>query len=193
MRYSGYESRFGRVQLLKFRHVFQHDYISPLLHRHSVVAAHRNLHIFHLEIALLVVGVNLQRLAFGLRCLLFLLLIFPHSANQTTQQVVAHGYFLSRLPDDVLTFQIQYVQRFIVDKEYNLLIVQTDDRFIDGIDDGFQITFGSHEVRNRAVVVIFQPFGHPIEILRHLFQFLVSPQVQLGIIIMVGYLKDTFH
>ena len=184
MRDSRDKRGFCRIQFLKLCDVFQQHHIAPLLHCHPIFSRHRDVHVLHLKITFLIVGIDFQRL------LLHLSTLFYQPSYQTAQQVVAHGYFLSRLPDDVFPLQVQHIQCLMIDKKDIHFIVQSDNRFINGVDDSFHVAFGSHQVGQGTVMILVQSSGHPVKVLRNFHQFFASFQIQSHIVIMVGYFQN---
>jgi hypothetical protein len=71
MRDSRDKRGFCRIQFLKLCDVFQQHHIAPLLHCHPIFSRHRDVHVLHLKITFLIVGIDFQRLLLHLSTLFY--------------------------------------------------------------------------------------------------------------------------
>ena len=186
VRYGGNEIGFGRIQLLVFRHVVQNDQIPdeiPLLLPDGI-GVKRN--IVHLEIALLIVRIDFQRLVrpvgFPVR------VQFP---DQTTQQVVVYRDLGGVAPDYVSPFEIQYRERLVVHKKDVPFGIQPDDRLVKAVDDRLDTHLFGHQPVERAAPVLGELLRHIVERFGDTPQLAVIAEVEPLVVIMVGDLDDS--
>ena len=184
MRNGRYEVGFGGVQLLEFGDVVEDDQVTHELLFASTHGRDVERCVVHLEIALLVVGVYLQRLLLG---------VFPfvaEFAQQTAQQVVGQGY-LGRVPPDDVFRKIQHRKRFAVHEKDGLFGIESDDRLVERVYDRFDAFFRRHQVVERTAAVLVEFGGHVVERLGDGFEFAVARKVEPLPVVVVGDLLDT--
>ena len=177
------EIGLGRVQLLVLGDVVQDDQVAdelllPAADRHDVERR-----ILHLEIALLVVGINLQRLLPGV------LLLAVKLAKQAPEQVVGKRHLGGIAPDDGLR-QVEHRQRLAVHEEDGLPGIESDDRFVERIDDRLDPRLGRHQVVERTAAVLVELGRHVVERLGDGFELAVAREVEPLAVIMTGDLLD---
>ena len=175
------EIGLGRIQFLVFRHIVQHDQVADELLRRTAYGRNVKRRIFHLEIALLVVGIDFQRLL-----VIFFLLFAVKSSDKTPQQVVRKRDFRRIASDDIL-FEIQHGESLVIHEQDIAGRIQTDDRFMQRIHDRFDASLRSHQLVERTAPVFVQLGGHVVERLRHLPDV---AEIEPLIVIVVGDLRD---
>ena len=178
------EIGLGRVQLLVFGDVVQDDQVADEL---LLAAADRHdveRRILHLEIALLVVGIDLQRLLPGV------LLLAVKLAQQAPEQVVGKRHLGGIAPDDGLR-QVEHRQRLAVHEEDGLPGIESDDRFVERIDDRLDPRLGRHQVIKRTAAVFVELGRHVVERLGNGFELTVAREVEPLPVIMAGNLLDS--
>ena len=186
VRDGGDEIRFRRIQLLVARHVVQDDHVADEL---LPLPADRNdmeRDVLHLEIALLVVGVDLQRLLLS-----FVLLRFGvELADQPPQQIVVQSHLRGLAADHFAALQIQDRARLVVHEKDVALRIQSDDRFVEAVHDPLDAFLFDHERIERTAAVFREFAGHVVERLGHLAELAVAPEVEPLLVVVVGDLRD---
>ena len=125
MRDRGNEVRLCGIKFLVVRYIIQNDDVAHELLRLFTDRCDIKRNILHLEITLLVVRINFDRLAS------FIGFVFGiQFAYQTAQKVVVQRDFGSVEFRGGLPFQIQNRTGFIVDEQDSLLRVEHDDRVV---------------------------------------------------------------
>lgn len=154
------------------------ELLLPAADRHDVERR-----ILHLEIALLVVGIDLQRLLPGV------LLLAVKLAKQAPEQVVGKRHLGGIAPDDGLR-QVEHRQRLAVHEEDGLPGIEPDDRFVERIDDRLDPRLGRHQVVERTAAVLVELGRHVVERLGNGFELTVAREVEPLPVIMAGNLLD---
>ena len=177
------EVGLGRIQFLVFGDVAQDNQVADELLFASADRCDVERRILHLEVALLVVGVDFQRLSSG-RSLFSVKL-----AHQTAQQVVGEGDLGGVAADD-LRLQIQHRERFAVHEEDLAVGAETDDRLVERIDDRFDAFLGRHQVVERTAAVFVELGRHVVERFGYGFEFTVAREVEPLLVVVVGDFAD---
>ena len=178
------EIRFGGIDLLVFGDVVQDNHIAD--ETFLLLADRRDVQrdVFHLEIALLVVGVDFQRL--------LIRVVRVEFADQPPQQVVVERHFRRVAADGLFGLQIQDRERFVVHEQDLFIRVETDDRFVQAVDDRFDSLFGHHQVVQRTALVFRQFFGHVVERFGYGAELLVAAEVETFVVVEIRDFHNPF-
>ena len=175
------EVGLGGVQLLEAGDVVQDDQVADELLFAPADGSDVKRRVLHLEITLLVVGVDFQRLLVGV------LLRVVHSPDEPPQQVVRQRHFGGVAPDGVLP-EVQHRERLAVHKEDSAVGTQPHDRLVQRVDDRLDALFGGHQVVERTAAVFVEFGGHVVERLGD--GFAVAREIEPFPVVVVGDLGD---
>ena len=131
------EVGLGGVQLLEAGDVVQDDQVADELLFAPADGSDVKRRVLHLEITLLVVGVDFQRL--------LIRVVRVEFADQPPQQVVRQRHFGGVASDGVLP-EVQHRERLAVHKEDSAVGTQPHDRLVQRVDDRLDALFGGHQV-----------------------------------------------
>ena len=136
-----------------------------------------------LEITLFVICINFQWF--------FLIAGANEFANQATEKVIFQRELFGRLTDHVFSFQIEHIQCLVVDEKNFTLGIQSDNRLIDTIDNGFQKLFGGKDIGKRTGPIFGEAFCHTIKTVSDFPEFFTVFHIKALFVVMIGYFKNT--